>query len=73
MVQGNPSLIVPFMLFCKEVTVDLLMFSHISLTVCFFFQAGTRKDMSVLMPDFSCPLVHLDAFLVSVQSSFFRH
>lgn len=72
MVQGNPSIIVPFMLFCKAVTVDLLMFSPISLTV-FFFQAGTRKDMSVLIPDCSFPLVHLDVFLVSIQSSFFRH
>ena len=71
MVQENPSLIVPFTLFYKAVMVDLLMFSHISLTA--FFQAGTRKDMSVLMPDFSSPLVHLDAFLVSVQSSFCRH
>lgn len=41
MVQGNPSIIVPFMLFCKAVTVDLLMFSPISLTV--FFSGWNKK------------------------------
>lgn len=62
----NPSLIV---LFCKAVTVTTQVQLHISLTVFFFSGKNKQKGMSVLMPDFSCPLVHLDAFLISVQSS----
>ena len=52
------------MLFCKAVTVDPLMFFCYMQSYIFncFSQAGTRKDISVIMPDFSCPLVHLDAF-----------